>query len=94
MGASAESRRAGDRERRLLRAVDPELADELDRRDLEGARRRARNLRQRLGMPVPPKPLPRWMQWMEERTRLDPEKVAAMREKLRAKQEQRRKNRP
>jgi hypothetical protein len=34
------------------------------------------------------------MQWMEERTRLDPEKVAAMREKLRAKQEQRRKNRP
>jgi hypothetical protein len=60
MGAAHQSRRAGDRERRLLRQVDPELAAKLDEMDLERAQRRAQQLRRHLGMDKPkrePKPL-------------------------------------
>lgn len=54
MGAAAESRRAGDRERRLIRAADPELADFLDEKDLEYGRRRAKTLRHAYGLPKNP----------------------------------------
>ena len=51
MGASAESRRAGDRERRLLREVDPELAAIKDQEELEPVRRQAISERKARGMP-------------------------------------------
>jgi hypothetical protein len=54
MRAASESRRAGNRERRLLRAVDPELGDFLDERDLESARRQAKRLRRTYGLDKPP----------------------------------------
>jgi hypothetical protein len=53
VGAANESRKADDRERRLLRQVDPELAAKLDEMDLERARRRAQQLRRHLGMDKP-----------------------------------------
>jgi hypothetical protein len=45
MGAAAEWRRAGDREDRLVGEVDPEVAAELHRRELENARWRAKQYR-------------------------------------------------
>jgi hypothetical protein len=41
-----------------MRAVDPEVADELDRRDMEATQREALRWRKALGMPVPEKPKP------------------------------------
>jgi hypothetical protein len=51
MGASAEWRRAADRERRRLRIVDPELAAIKDKEELERARILARQERRGRGMP-------------------------------------------
>jgi hypothetical protein len=60
MGATAESRRAASRERRLLREVDPKLAAILDQEELERARQDARRIRKGRGLsqvdPEPPKP--------------------------------------
>jgi hypothetical protein len=53
MGAAHESRKADDRERRLLRQVDPEVAAKLDEMDLERARREAQRFRRHLGMDKP-----------------------------------------
>jgi hypothetical protein len=58
MGATAEWKRAADRERRRLRAVDPEVADRLDELDMERARQQALAWRKRLGMPAPKPPPP------------------------------------